>query len=183
MPKTSQGIQESVPAANVIQAESPVIMFKVVKNPVEAEGMRNAHIRDGVAVIKYLHWLEQNINKIKITELSGGDIVSQFRAEGEHFKGLSFSPISAFGKNAAMAHYRATTESDTEITDKEMYLIDSGGQYLDGTTDITRTIHLGTPKPEEKEAFTRVLKGFISLSRTIFPPHAPVRLSNHINST
>lgn len=151
-----------------------MILFKVVKNAVEAEGMRNAHIRDGVAVIKYLHWLETNINKIKIMELDGSRVVSAFRAEGEHFKGLSFTPISAFGKNAAMAHYSPTEESNTEITDREMYLIDSGGQYLDGTTDITRTIHLGTPNAEEKEAFTRVLKGFISLSRTIFPPHAPV---------
>lgn len=94
--------------------------------------------------------------------------------QGEHNRGLSFTSISAVGKHAAMAHYSPTSDSDAQITRNEMYLIDSGGQYLDGTTDITRTIHLGEPTTEQKDAFTRVLKGFISLARAIFPPHAPV---------
>lgn len=101
--------------------------------------------------------------------------------QGDHYKGLSFRSISAVGQHAALPHYSTSIETDVQITTDEIYLIDSGGQYLDGTTDITRTIHLGIPKQDEKDAFTRVLKGFISLSRTVFPPHAPVKINFIIN--
>ena len=92
----------------------------------------------------------------------------------ENFKGLSFEPISAVGAHAAMAHYSPTPESAAQITRNEIYLLDSGGQYSDGTTDITRTVHFGEPTDAEKEAFTRVLKGVISLGTASFPPDAPV---------
>lgn len=97
-------------------------------------------------------------------------------SEGEHFKGLSFTSISAVGAHAAMAHYSPTNLTDTRITRNEIYLIDSGGQYSDGTTDITRTLHYGTPTDDQKDSFTRVLKGFISLSRAIFPTGAGVNI-------
>ncbi|XP_065081574.1 xaa-Pro aminopeptidase ApepP-like [Ochlerotatus camptorhynchus] len=164
----SQAIYAQVPADQRIQVYSIVATTKAVKNSVEAEGMRKAHIRDGAAVVRYLHWLEENITE-NITELSGAAQLREFRSMQENFVDLSFTAISAFGPNGAIVHYSPTEETDTLITRDNVYLIDSGGQYWDGTTDITRSVHMGEPTAFQKEAFTRVLKGFLSLGSAVFP--------------
>lgn len=165
----SQAIYAHIPADQRIQLYSIIASKKAVKNSVEAEGMRKAHVRDGTAVVRYLHWLEENVDSNNITELSGAAKLREFRSVQENFVDLSFTAISAFGSNAAIVHYSPTEETDTLITRDNIYLIDSGGQYWDGTTDITRSVHMGIPTAFQKEAFTRVLKGFLSLVTAIFP--------------
>ncbi|XP_037029455.1 xaa-Pro aminopeptidase ApepP-like [Bradysia coprophila] len=173
MYKTSQDIYETVPAARRVERTSPIVLLKVVKNQIEANGMRQANIRDGAAVIQYLCWLSRNIDTEVVTELSGARKLAEFRAKQEYFRGLSFEAISAVGSNAAMAHYSPTEETAAVIDKSKIYLLDSGGQYFDGTTDTTRTVHFGVPSDFEKEAFTRVLKGFISMGSAKFPNRAP----------
>uniref|UniRef100_A0A8C5HAI2 Xaa-Pro aminopeptidase 2 n=1 Tax=Gouania willdenowi TaxID=441366 RepID=A0A8C5HAI2_GOUWI len=140
---------------------SPVLMAKAVKDETEQRILRDAHIRDAVAVVQLLMWLEKVVPNGKETELSA--------AEYKDNRGPSFETISASGPNAALAHYSPTNDTSRKLTVDEMYLVDSGGQYLDGTTDITRTVHWGNPTALQKEAFTRVLMGNIEISRTIFP--------------
>ncbi|XP_055523640.1 xaa-Pro aminopeptidase ApepP-like [Wyeomyia smithii] len=166
----NQAFYAQIPADQRIQLYSIVATKRAVKNAVEAEGMRKAHIRDGAAVIRYLHWLEENVDSENVTELSGAMKLREFRSLQENYVGLSFTAISAFGTNAAIVHYSPTEETDTLITRDNIYLIDSGGQYWDGTTDVTRSVHMGEPTAFQKEAFTRVLKGFLSLGSTVFPP-------------
>ncbi|XP_053699120.1 xaa-Pro aminopeptidase ApepP-like [Sabethes cyaneus] len=166
----NQAFYALIPADQRIQQYSIVATKRAVKNAIEAEGMRKAHIRDGAAVVRYLHWLEENVDSENITELSGAMKLREFRSVQENFVGLSFTAISAFGTNAAIVHYSPTEETDTLITRDNIYLIDSGGQYWDGTTDVTRSVHMGEPTAFQKEAFTRVLKGFLSLGSAVFPP-------------
>lgn len=142
--------------------------IKAIKNDVELQNMRKSHITDGVAMVKFLHWLDTNLGKEKITEISASDKLAQFRSEGENFKGLSFTTIAGYKEHAAMMHYSSTPETDVELQKEGMLLVDSGGQYLGGTTDITRTIVLGSLTEEEKRDFTLVLKGFINLSMAKF---------------
>jgi len=142
--------------------------LKAVKNEVELENMRKCHITDGVAMVKFLHWLDSNLGKEKITEMSATAKLEEFRKEGENFKGLSFGTIAGYKEHAAMMHYSSTPETDSELLKEGMFLVDSGGQYLGGTTDITRTMVLGSLTPEEKRDFTLVLKGVIDLSMAKF---------------
>ncbi len=153
----------------VIYKESPVTLFKAMKNQTELVGFRNCHIRDGVAMVKFLHWLENAIPKGGVTEISASDKLEEFRAEQDLFKGLSFDSISAYNAHGAIVHYTSSPETDVELKAEGIYLIDSGGQYLDGTTDITRTIALGKPSAEQKDRYTRVLKGHIALAMASFP--------------
>ncbi|XP_017791834.1 PREDICTED: xaa-Pro aminopeptidase 1 isoform X2 [Habropoda laboriosa] len=134
-------------------------------------GMKAAHVRDSVALVKYFAWLEDQITNKKetITEISGATQLEKFRQEQEHFIGLSFPTISSVGPHGAIIHYLPTPKTDVPITDKELYLCDSGAQYQDGTTDVTRTLHFGEPKIFERECFTRVFKGQCRLSSTVFP--------------
>eukprot|EP00906_Rhabdomonas_costata_P036251 RCo050894 len=149
---------------------SVVAAVKAVKNETELEGMKNSHIRDAAALINYLIWLEDELAKgTTITETSGADRLEEFRRVGENFVSLSFETISAVGPSAALPHYRPPAKDSRQITTAEIYLVDSGAQYRDGTTDITRTVHFGTPTEKEVECFTRVLKGHIALSTAIFP--------------
>ena len=156
--------------ATLIYQSDPCALPRAIKNSTEVSGARLAHIRDGAAVVKFLAWLERTlaIGEI-VTEIKAANYLEQCRKQQDLFKGLSFPSISAFGPNGAMAHYRPTEQSDAIIRGNSLYLIDSGGQYLDGTTDITRTIALGTPTSIQKEHFTRVLKGHIALATAIFP--------------
>uniref|UniRef100_A0A7N6FDC4 X-prolyl aminopeptidase (aminopeptidase P) 2, membrane-bound n=1 Tax=Anabas testudineus TaxID=64144 RepID=A0A7N6FDC4_ANATE len=147
---------------------SPVLTTKAVKDETEQQILRDAHVRDAVAVIQLLMWLEKVVPEGKETELTAAKYVDTCRRRKDN-RGPSFDTISASGPNAALAHYSPTAENNRKLTVDEMYLVDSGGQYLDGTTDITRTVHWGTPTPMQKEAFTRVLMGNIEISRTIFP--------------
>ena len=155
----------------LIISPDPCTLPKACKNIIEINGMKNAHIRDGVAVCEFLSWLE---NKIAINDKLDEGILSDkletFREKKEKFKGLSFATISASGGNAAMCHYNHNNQkSPGKLVNDNVYLVDSGGQYLDGTTDITRTIAIGNVSNEIKKAFTLVLKGHIALGSAIFP--------------
>ncbi|XP_047347344.1 xaa-Pro aminopeptidase ApepP [Vespa velutina] len=152
-------------------AISPVSVAKAIKNSIEIEGMKAAHIRDAVALVKYFAWLEDKIKNKKehVSEISGASQLEKFRTEQKHYIGLSFTTISSVGPHGAIIHYSPSPETDVPITDKEFYLCDSGAQYKDGTTDVTRTIHFGVPTDYQRECFTRVFKGQCRLSSTIFP--------------
>uniref|UniRef100_A0A1B6E280 Xaa-Pro aminopeptidase 1 n=1 Tax=Clastoptera arizonana TaxID=38151 RepID=A0A1B6E280_9HEMI len=148
---------------------SAVALMKAIKNPVEIQGLINAHIRDAAALCCYFSWLEREVHKGNITEISGANKLEEFRKEQEDFVGLSFSTISSVGPNGAIIHYEPTPATDRTITTEELYLCDSGAQYKDGTTDVTRTLHFGTPTDYEKECFTRVFKGQMNLGTAVFP--------------
>ncbi|KAI5758069.1 XPNPEP2 [Gulo gulo luscus] len=167
---TTYGLYEVIPVEKLIgDTYSPVMVTKAVKNSKEQALLRASHVRDAVAVIRYLVWLEKNVPKGTVDEFSGAQWLDQFRREEAFSSGPSFETISASGLNAALAHYSPTKEQHRKLSSDEMYLLDSGGQYWDGTTDITRTIHWGTPSAFQKEAYTRVLIGNIDLSRLVFP--------------
>ncbi len=155
--------------ADLIYKESPVTLMKACKNAVEIQGFRNCHIRDGLAMVKFLHWLEKTVPEGGVTELTAADQLETFRAEDELFRGLSFETISSYAGHGAIVHYAPSPETDVELKNEGIYLIDSGGQYLDGTTDITRTVALGKPTKVQKDLFTRVLMGFIDLTLARFP--------------
>ena len=155
--------------AQVHRFSDPCQLPKSRKNSVELNGMRHAHLRDGVALTKFLAWLSENSPNGNLTELSVADKLENFRREGNNIRGLSFPTISGSGPNGAIVHYRVTQTSDRKLEKNSLYLVDSGAQYLDGTTDVTRTISIGTPSPEMKDRFTRVLKGHIALAMAVFP--------------
>lgn len=152
----------------MIDAINPTSLMKAVKNEVEAENMRRCHRRDAVAEIRFIKWLKENIGKEKITEMSASDKLDGLRAQQEGNLGLSFDTISAYGENAAVVHYTATPETNKTLEARGLYLVDSGGQYKDGTTDITRTIALGELTAEEKKFYTLVLAGFLRLMNAKF---------------
>lgn len=152
--------------ARIIEARDPTILPKSAKNPVELDGMRAAHVRDGAAIAKFLHSLE---TALPADEIDASDRLEAFRRESNLLKDLSFDSISAVGPNAALPHYRSEPETKRAFAGEAIYLIDSGGQYPDGTTDITRTVALGTPTAEMKDRYTRVLKGHIALAVARFP--------------
>ena len=152
-----------------IEKNSIVRDLKGIKNSVEQEGFRKAMVKDGVAMVKFLHWLDINTPLGKVSELSAAKQLKKFRAENENFVGESFKAISGFGAHGAIVHYSVTEETNIPLQPDNFYLIDSGGQYFEGTTDITRTIHLGTPTAQQKLDFTMVLKGNIALGTACFP--------------
>ena len=157
--------------ASVIELTDPTILPKAQKNPVEQAGQRAAQARDGAAIARFLHWLSVEAPKGGETELSAAAKLQALRAESPLLRDLSFDTISAAGPHAASPHYRVDEESNIPIAPNSIYLVDSGGQYLDGTTDITRTVWVGPGEPtaEHKDRFTRVLKGHIALARAVFP--------------
>ncbi|PKI64307.1 aminopeptidase P1-like [Punica granatum] len=175
-------------ADKVILKQSPAALPKALKNPVELEGLKKAHIRDGAAVVQYLAWLDKQMQdnygasgyflggetkklgqSEKLTEVTVSDKLEAFRASKEHFRGLSFPTISCVGPNAAINHYSPEAETCAEMDPDKIYLFDSGAQYLDGTTDVTRTVHFGKPSAFEKACYTAVLKGHIALGNARFP--------------
>jgi len=155
--------------ANIIEGENPCLLAKAIKNPVELQGMRNAHIRDGVAVVKLLCWLDRETQKRSVTEMEIADMLLKFRAAHKLFVEPSFPTIAGSGPNGAIVHYRVLPESNRRLKKGELMLLDSGGQYPDGTTDITRTVPVGAPTAEHKDRFTRVLKGHIAIAAACFP--------------
>lgn len=166
----SDWVAQKLKRCKQITARSCVTDFKAEKNSVELEGIRNAHRRDGVAMVRFLCWLENAMAKGGVTEISAADALQGFRAEGEHFRGLSFRTISGYAAHGAIVHYSVDEKSNIPLKNKGIYLVDSGGQYLDGTTDITRTLLLGDKaSAEEKDRYTRVLKGHIHLATAKFP--------------
>lgn len=153
----------------VVKAPSPIGLLKAVKNETETNGFRQAMERDGVAMVKFLRWLKAMVPKGNETELTVDKKLYELRAEQENFKGISFDTIAGYKAHAAIVHYEATPETDTPLKPEGMLLLDSGAQYLDGTTDITRTIVLGPLNEEEKTDYTLVLKGFLQLQYAVFP--------------
>jgi Xaa-Pro aminopeptidase len=168
---TSQWIVDQLQQNNVDinRAEDPCLLPKAIKNKVEIAGTRTAHIRDGAALSCYLHWLDENAAGGDIDEMAAEEQLRQFRLNGENFRDLSFNTISGAGPNGAIVHYRATEASKRKLEPGSLYLVDSGAQYLDGTTDVTRTIAIGTPSDEMKHRFTLVLKGHIAIATARFP--------------
>jgi len=155
--------------AKVARGEDPCQGPKAKKNDVELDGMRAAHVRDGAALSRFLAWLAKEGPSGKLTEISAADRLEAFRRENELIQGLSFPTISGAGPNGAIVHYRVSAASNRKIEPGTLYLVDSGAQYLDGTTDVTRTIAIGTPTDDMKDRFTRVLKGHIALAMAVFP--------------
>lgn len=152
----------------IVDAANPSVLMKAIKNPTELLNTINAHVKDGVAVTKFIYWLKKNIGKEKITEISASDYLEARRREQEGLVDLSFTTISAYGPNAAMMHYSATPETDATLKPEGFLLVDSGGHYLEGTTDITRTIVLGPVTEKMKEYYTRVVRSNMALSHAKF---------------
>lgn len=162
-------ILQSVPeSAEVLDRTSPIQLMKAMKTPAEQENERLAHIKDGVAVTRFIYWLKHTIGKEPITELSASKKLESLRAEGEHYLEQSFDPILAYGAHGAIVHYEPTEETDIPMEPRGLCLADTGAQYLEGTTDITRTIALGPLTDEEKRIYTLVLRGHIQLGAAKF---------------
>lgn len=155
--------------ARIRRADDPCQAIKAVKTRAQLDGIRAAHRRDGLALSRFLAWLSGEAPKGRVTEIAAADALEAFRRKGEHFRGLSFPTISGAGANGAIVHYRVTPATDRKLKPGTLYLVDSGAQYLDGTTDVTRTVAVGTPTPEMKDRFTRVLKGHIAIATATFP--------------
>lgn len=154
--------------AEVLNGHNPTELMKAVKNPVELANMEEVYIRDSAALCKFIYWVKKNVGKIPMTELSAAHYLDHLRSEVEGYLDLSFPTISAYRANAAMMHYEATEESFAELKAEGMLLVDSGGQYLGGTTDVTRTIVLGPITAEEREHFTAVAMGMLQLTDARF---------------
>ena len=170
--ETSYSLFKAVRRAKTVSEKSPVPALKAIKNKVEIEGFRNAMLKDGIAMVKFLKWLKPAVEKGGETEMSLDRKLTALRAEQPLFRDISFDTIAGYGEHAAIVHYEATSETDIPVEPHGMILIDSGAQYLDGTTDITRTIALGPVTDYEKHIYTLVLKGHIQLELCKFPKGA-----------
>ncbi|MCF0170683.1 aminopeptidase P family protein [Fusobacterium varium] len=167
--KVNYFIYNSIPrGTEIIDKPNPSTFMKACKNDIELENLKNAHIKDGVAVTKFMYWLKKNIGSQEMTEMSVAEKLESFRKEWTDYIEPSFNTISAYEANAAMMHYSANKDSNSQLAPRNLLLVDSGGQYIDGTTDITRTFVLGECSGEVKEHFTLVLKGMLSLSMIKF---------------
>jgi Xaa-Pro aminopeptidase len=155
--------------AAVLRGQDPVALPKACKTAAELGHVRDAHLRDGAALTRFLHWVAREGARGAITELDAVEHLRALRSANAHYRDTSFDTISGAGPNGAIVHYRATRESNRPIAPDMLYLVDSGGQYWDGTTDVTRTVAIGTPSPEQRDRFTRVLKGHIALGLARFP--------------
>ncbi|MBM3503379.1 MAG: aminopeptidase P family protein [Alphaproteobacteria bacterium] len=155
--------------ADIVRGNDPCALPKACKNPVELEGIRAAHRRDGAALSTFLAWLDRRASSGEIDEISAADRLEAIRRAGDRFQRLSFPTIAGAGANGAIVHYRSTPATNRRPRPGELFLIDSGAQYLDGTTDVTRTIAVGEPTAEQRDRFTRVLKGHIALATVRFP--------------
>jgi len=169
---TSLALANALGMDNIKIASSSSIVndLKAIKNDTEIEGFRQCHIRDGSALARYFAWLKEQLNDgVTLSESEAADKLEEYRSQLQYFKGLSFPTISSAGPNGAIIHYQPDPKNCATVRKDQIYLCDSGGQYEDGTTDVTRTWHFGTPTDEEKRAFTRVLQGHIAIDSLIFP--------------
>jgi Xaa-Pro aminopeptidase len=155
--------------AKIIPVRDPTILPKAIKNAVEIAGQKSAQYRDGAAIARFLRWVEEEAPKGNVDELRASDHLEALRREDPELRDLSFDSISGAGPNGAIVHYRSSEKTNRKLEMNSIYLIDSGGQYLDGTTDITRTVVIGEPTQEMRDRFTRVLKGHIAVATAIFP--------------
>ena len=171
-PQETSYLLMKVVKRDVIRATSPIPAMKIVKNDAEIQGYRNAMLRDGVAMVRFLMWLEKCSEKADcsgLSEISVDKKLTALRAEQPLYRDLSFDTIAGYEEHGAIVHYEATPETDTSLQPKGLLLLDSGAQYQDGTTDITRTIALGEVSDEQRRVYTLVLKGHIALARAVFP--------------
>ena len=152
----------------IVEKHNPEILMKSVKNETQAENLRKAHLKDAVAHTKFMYWLKKNIGRVEITELSASARLEGLRAEQEHFLGPSFGPISAYGEHGAIVHYSADEKSNVPLKEGKLFMTDTGGHYLEGSTDITRTVALGEVGNIEKEHFTLVARAMLRLANTVF---------------
>ena len=167
--KTNVWLASSIPSGvNIKEEKAITTLLKAKKNKVELKNIENAHVKDGIAMVKFLKWLDENVGKEEITEISASDKLEAFRAEGDEFVEISFDTIAGYGEHGAIIHYKATEDTNVKLQPKGLFLVDSGAQYLDGTTDITRTIALGDLTQEEKDDYTLVLKGHLNLGNALF---------------
>ncbi|MBU3191406.1 aminopeptidase P family protein [Clostridium bowmanii] len=167
--RINYALYKNIPAqTKKIEANNPTILFKAVKNSVELANIEKAHIKDGVAITKFMYWLKTNASKTTITEISSSEKLEEFRKQQEGYLWQSFAPISAFKEHAAMMHYSATPETDVELAQGHLLLMDTGGNYFEGTTDITRTFAIGQVSEELKHHFTAVARGMMNLARAKF---------------
>jgi len=167
--KVNSRLVSNIPAeVEILDEENLTLLPKAIKNPVEVENERIAHIRDGVALTKFIYWLKKNVGKIPMTELSAEEKLYSFRAQQENFIDNSFDPIISYGVHAAINHYSATPETDIPIEPRSFLLADTGGNYYEGTTDTTRTIVMGPVTDEQKKFFTAVLRGMLNLGNAKF---------------
>ncbi|KAF6994641.1 hypothetical protein CFC21_011297 [Triticum aestivum] len=159
---------------NGLYKASPVTLAKSVKNESEIRGMKNSHLRDAAALAEFWCWIEEEVrNNVALTEVQVAENLLEFRRKQDGFIETSFDTISGYGANGAIIHYRPTPDSCSSVGSDNLFLLDSGAQYVDGTTDITRTVHFGEPSPRQKECFTRVLQGHIALDQAVFPERTP----------
>lgn len=168
-PGANYALYQAASHNQIIRHESPVLYMKAIKNETEIQGFHHAMIKDGIAMVKFLFWLKNTVKNSQETELSIDRKLYNLRAEQKDFKGISFDTIAGYQAHGAIVHYEATEETNATLHPEGLLLLDSGAQYLDGTTDITRTIVLGPVTKEQKTDFTLVLKGFIELSMAEFP--------------
>jgi len=155
--------------AKVLALRDPTILPKALKNPAEIAGQKAAQERDGAVISKFLHWIDEEAPKGDVDELKASDHLEALRRENPELRDLSFDSISGAGPNGAIVHYRSSEKTNRKLEQGTLYLIDSGGQYVDGTTDITRTVPIGEPTAEMRDRFTRVLKGHIAIATAVFP--------------
>jgi Xaa-Pro aminopeptidase len=168
--KTNYSVYSALPAGcRVVRATSPVAMLKAVRNDVEIAGMRAAMLRDGVALVRLLRWIDENVASGELTEVGVSDKLDALRAESELYRGVSFGTIAGYAEHGAIVHYEADEASDVALQPKSFLLLDVGAQYLDGTTDVTRTIPLGELTDGERLDYTLILKGHIDLAMAVFP--------------
>ena len=167
---TNRWIVELLGSCDLVTEDSPVVAMKARKNAVELKGIREAHVRDGVAMVRFLRWLHDTAPSGKVTEISAEEQLEAFRAEGKDYRGPSFHTIAGYQDHGAIIHYAADTTTNAKLRPKGIFLVDSGGQYVDGTTDITRTVLLGgKPTAAQRRIYTLVLKGHIALACARFP--------------
>ena len=155
--------------AKILPLRDPTILPKAIKNPAEIAGQKAAQERDGAAIVRFLHWVDEEAPKGELDELKASDQLEALRRANSELRDLSFDSISGAGPNGAIVHYRSSEKTNRKLETGTLYLIDSGGQYVDGTTDITRTIPIGEPTAEMRDRFTRVLKGHIAIATAVFP--------------
>src|SRR3982751_1809545 len=155
--------------AKILPMRDPTILPKALKNPAEVAGQKAAQARDGAAIARFLHWIDQEAPKGEVDELIASDHLEALRRESPELRDLSFDSISGAGPNGAIVHYKSSEKTNRKLEKGTLYLIDSGGQYVDGTTDITRTVPIGEPTEEMRDRFTRVLQGHIAIASALFP--------------
>jgi Xaa-Pro aminopeptidase len=155
--------------AKILPLRDPVVLPKALKNPVEIAGQQAAQARDGAVIARFLHWIDEEAPKGDVDELGASDRLEALRRENPELRDLSFDSISGAGPNGAIVHYKSSEKTNRKLETGTLYLIDSGGQYVDGTTDITRTVPIGEPTHEMRDRFTRVLKGHIAVATAVFP--------------